>query len=277
MSIFDDIFGQVPDEPIYHYTSQQGMLGILKKKAIWASEVHYLNDSEEYGYAFNLLRRQLREGQYEPEFINTIEKTVTFYENIKVYVASFSGKGDLLSQWRAYCPDAGGFSIGFSYSDLESALQKQRFTLVSCVYDEKRQKNILNKLIKEALNRSGTYNPIQFRGFFAGTFIKISTVFKHPSFIDEKEWRMVSTPYIGYDEDNEERIYYREGKSMLIPYVECELADNDQDLSFKKIIVGPTPHPELSKESIVGLVRKYSKRPIHMKKVQLSTTPYRTW
>lgn len=32
---------------LYHYTSQVGLLGILQKKELWATQIQYLNDCED--------------------------------------------------------------------------------------------------------------------------------------------------------------------------------------------------------------------------------------
>jgi hypothetical protein len=37
-----------PPPILYHYTSQDGLLGILDSKSIWASKVQYLNDEQEF-------------------------------------------------------------------------------------------------------------------------------------------------------------------------------------------------------------------------------------
>jgi len=105
MSYLDTILRDIPQGPIYHYTSQRGLLGILRRKAIWATEIRYLNDAEEYRYAFSKLRERLREGQYDPEFVDAITHAADFLHNYSIFVASFSRQGDMLSQWRAYCPE----------------------------------------------------------------------------------------------------------------------------------------------------------------------------
>jgi hypothetical protein len=33
---------------LYHYTSQQGFLGIVEHRAIWASSIFHLNDAAEF-------------------------------------------------------------------------------------------------------------------------------------------------------------------------------------------------------------------------------------
>ena len=48
-------------EILYHYTSQTGLKGMLNKKTIWASKIHYLNDSKEFALALKLARNELTE------------------------------------------------------------------------------------------------------------------------------------------------------------------------------------------------------------------------
>jgi hypothetical protein len=38
---------QAKPELLYHYTTQHGLLGILKQKCIWATHIRYLNDTSE--------------------------------------------------------------------------------------------------------------------------------------------------------------------------------------------------------------------------------------
>ena len=49
------------DEPrfLYHYTTQKGLLGIMKEKQMRASNIFYLNDSSEYTFALELLEKRL--------------------------------------------------------------------------------------------------------------------------------------------------------------------------------------------------------------------------
>jgi hypothetical protein len=41
---------------IFHYTSQQGLLGIIKDKALWLSSIRHLSDAKEFGYAVELVQ-----------------------------------------------------------------------------------------------------------------------------------------------------------------------------------------------------------------------------
>jgi hypothetical protein len=42
--------------PLYHYTSVDALFGMLKNKALWATNVHYLNDASETEFGLRLMR-----------------------------------------------------------------------------------------------------------------------------------------------------------------------------------------------------------------------------
>jgi hypothetical protein len=49
-----------PPDIIYHYTSQDGLVKILKTKLLWASHILYLNDQKEFQHAFELTKEKLK-------------------------------------------------------------------------------------------------------------------------------------------------------------------------------------------------------------------------
>ncbi len=110
---------------LYHYTSLDGLLGIIKDKAIWATNILYLNDASEINYSKRLLIDQIyaykndilmdKESIYKLKFIDklidNINEYITDKEHSGFFVCSFSEKKDLLSQWRGYCPEGIGLSL----------------------------------------------------------------------------------------------------------------------------------------------------------------------
>src|SRR5215813_10915885 len=104
-----EILDRSAPEMLYHYTTQAGLLGIMRTKEIWASHTQYLNDLREFRHAMQLVREQLSEmnrpGSYEPaeqRLLTEMQDRIEGLESINVCVCSFSENGDALSQWRAY-------------------------------------------------------------------------------------------------------------------------------------------------------------------------------
>jgi hypothetical protein len=46
-AILNAILSEIPDKPLYHYTNQAGLLGIIKTKEIWATHHQCLNDTRQ--------------------------------------------------------------------------------------------------------------------------------------------------------------------------------------------------------------------------------------
>lgn len=125
----------IDPDVVYHYTDQKGLLGIIRGKSIWATDIRYLNDAAEFDHAIGLALKLMPPAKelYQNEDRPLLEKlqddlasmpklTFAFYG---IFVCSFSAERDQLSQWRAYCPAGTGFSIGFDFAKLrEIAVQK---------------------------------------------------------------------------------------------------------------------------------------------------------
>ncbi len=48
-------------EHLYHYTSIHGLHGILTSRFLWASEIHFLNDTQEFKYSFRILEKLFKD------------------------------------------------------------------------------------------------------------------------------------------------------------------------------------------------------------------------
>jgi hypothetical protein len=264
---------------IFHYTSQEGLLGIIRNKSLWTSDIRYLNDSTEFAYAVELSRTKLgRKLRAERGPWNTYYGAVLdgldAIKGIPLFVGSFSEQGDLLSQWRAYTSNGVGFSIGFDYHYLKTLAEKQHFRIVRCVYQESEHDALLEELINLAgsLVRDGEHEDAVI-AFFIGLYT-VAPALKHPSFSEEREWRLFSEigePQIPSDDM---RIKMRVGRSMLLPYKEFGLARDDGRVSLSKVIVGPTPHMALSISSLKSFLLSSE---VDGWQILPSTVPYRSW
>src|SRR4030042_493883 len=50
-----------PPERLYHYTSIDGLKGILDSRCLLASQIHFLNDTQEFKYSFDILKKLISE------------------------------------------------------------------------------------------------------------------------------------------------------------------------------------------------------------------------
>lgn len=114
---------------LYHYTNQNGLLGILKSKAIWATHLRYLNDLEEYSVGVRLVERVIEktrsQGLIEKETESSFKSILKTLSSCDFYAASFSraNDGDDLNLWRAYASSLPGYSLGFSQEKLRMVIR----------------------------------------------------------------------------------------------------------------------------------------------------------
>jgi hypothetical protein len=174
-----------PEELLYHYTTQHGLLGILKQKCIWATHIRYLNDTsegnivsrvifEEFSSRYNTaplfqmlgMATDKAASVVEPVDEDTLGQGTTMASwatSQNVFVSSFSEKGDSLSQWRAYSERSGGYSIGFRPEYLHAVGERflngrpDRFfqgsdTLVRCIYYDEEEERSLREEIKKLVS-----------------------------------------------------------------------------------------------------------------------------
>jgi hypothetical protein len=114
---------------LYHYTSQAGLLGILKSRGVWATDTRFLNDATEIVHTLSVARgmanKMFMDDEYRAAFGSLLGKALYEIENRAVFVTSLSEKPDLLSQWRGYCPGGAGVCVGFDKDGIEEFCQRQ--------------------------------------------------------------------------------------------------------------------------------------------------------
>ncbi len=218
------------DNALYHYTSAEALMGIIKSRSIWASNISYLNDEQEYFYATNLIKPfldQIERNSSNSFLLDFLTKLMIRDHCGPVFVASFSKDPDLLSQWRAYCKD-GGFSIGFKRDDLNRIAVESGFEIVKCIYDVKDQEKLIQHFINSLTEDiSMLAEPVTARNdalkFYAGKvnlqLKKLINIIKHPAFKEERECRLVRL----FVEANNAHQHFRAYNGLLIPYYEIPL------------------------------------------------------
>jgi hypothetical protein len=283
-------------EILCHYTSQTGLKGMLNEKTIWASKIHYLNDSKEFALALKLARDELTErinaapSKVGCSHLELLQDTIYTIEGVNTCVCCFSKRGDALSQWRGYGGGDAGFSVGFTREWFMRVKETLGLSLSPCIYDPEKQQRLIQDAIDEFLatntDKATDYwdrnrihvNPDRPRTFaalphagndFATRLAQIAPLIKHESFEDEKEWRLVATV-------SAHELHHRPGRSMLIPYYKIPIGDDDKFDSIREIVVGPTPHPKLSVASVRSLAIAAG---LDLKRDEIKPTriPFRNW
>jgi hypothetical protein len=268
---------------LWHYTTPEGLTGIIESNSLWATDVFYLNDSKEFMHGINIARELIKQklSSLDGAKKSRLERFDKDLSHIgpdhkrPVYICSFSKTKDELSQWRAYCR-GGGFSIGFPHQGLVDAIQGQHFDPMECVYDNDTQKNIIDHLIDLQV-MPYIENPQQFSkipcteqeisGIVCGGSTKFlwelsstCSTLKHPSFKREEEWRLVFDHGYAFekDENDKNKIVpeFRTKAGLIIPYTRIKLPEHEDFWRQVRIVIGPTKYEKELMGSVHTLFRK---------------------
>jgi hypothetical protein len=281
-------FNPVPTTPLYHYTTGNGLIEIIRSGELWSTQVACLNDSLELLYPSKLLNDKVR-----AKSASAISAEVDFLlkqidhgiadpaiDTEGWFVACFSEDGDDLSQWRAYGGGEGGYAIEFD-SEYIRLLQNPTMVLGKVEYNAERQdlfiENLLNNCIMfylDGLRKRRSPSSEQWTSEFLLCWSNLAMVFapfiKHPKFNGEREWRLV----YHLDDDGIRRKRYLQRRSMMTQHVPLRLKlheDGTPCLPLTGIVVGPSRHKEISKISVNDLLRTHGYPPC----ARLTEIPYR--
>jgi hypothetical protein len=113
--------GAVGVAELYHYTSGEGLVGIIESGDLWVTQASCLNDATEVRYAAAVLLDSFQRYRGFPldsdaAFIcdrAIAGLSVDAAPKSEWFVACLSEEADDLSQWRAYGRGEGGYAIGF--------------------------------------------------------------------------------------------------------------------------------------------------------------------
>jgi Protein of unknown function (DUF2971) len=263
---------------LFHYTSLGSAEKIVQSRELWATNIYYLNDGSEFTHGIRLMREYLatvaERSAAAREFRDDVSWTAFESPYLNVFIVSFSETGDLLSQWRSYCPPNRGISLGLPAEALKSAAKRQGFDLVQCSYDLLQQQTVVKDVARRWMRKHKATRTDAARAAvasgFAASFARVAASFKDASFAEEREWRLVR-----FASEESSGVRYREGSSTLIPYLVYQLpVDAKLRLVLPRIIVGPTPHANLSRRAVVRMLKDKS---VGWQVVAPSGTPFRAW
>jgi hypothetical protein len=277
--VYSDAVPEQTIQHLYHYTSIRGVEGIINNKAVWASILHFMNDSAEWGYALDLARTEVRRHSNErpdprwPIIISQLADGLDRFRHLNLCIFSLSEISNQLSQWRAYCPPDGGYAIRFNIEHLKEQLDAQGFKLLKCEYDPPLQCELVRSFVCSALStirvipQEGSLDALisQAQEKLIELLIVIAPRLKHPDFREEREWRAMKLV-----KSDDLSMSYRIQGSIAIPHCVISLDKVRGEFPIEDIMVGPNPHQALAVNGLTRIVFKAGVR-----SVTTSQTPLR--
>jgi hypothetical protein len=288
--ITKSLYSDIPKETLYHYTTFTGLVGIINSRVLWASYIRYMNDSAELKHSVDLIHMEITQritaGHAKPNLLNQFLEWVThrITNGHMLFAASFRSNGNLLSQWRGYSKLGKGVSLGFDPSYILKCANEQSFQIGKCIYNSADQRRLIKQVVdsvedlaQEQRRNSDTAEKCTPQAYYdaferiESDLLRIAAILKHPSFQEEEEWRIVSPSLMDYMASP---VLFREGTSMLVPYVEFKLLqEKEKPVALEHIFLGPTPNINISMNSLTMFLAKNGVNP--EKGITYCEIPYR--
>ncbi|MBN9105485.1 MAG: hypothetical protein J0I14_10820 [Propionibacteriaceae bacterium] len=97
---------------VFHYTSAEGLLGIIESKVLWASEASSLNDTAELNQGWEIIDKWLS-GQPDSDTVSTLRYLAEIPRTARteVLVLSASTDPEDAGQWRNYGAEGRGYAV----------------------------------------------------------------------------------------------------------------------------------------------------------------------
>lgn len=244
---------------VFHYTSSQGLIGILESKRLWASEASSLNDLAEIRQGWDSIREWLMI-QPKSEAVDMLSRFAAdpMKGKHEVFVLSGSTAADDANQWRLYADGATGYVI-----ELDGSIQLAAVTDVPAapappkrpafggvadiatvtpwlhvLYKQAEIEAALKELVTAVETRSLSIDTSvaneegrdwYFDGLQDESYEALATVahlIKAPGFAGENEVRVVATFFWG-----EDHIHYRPGPHGIVGYATLTQVPRDHSSS----------------------------------------------
>src|SRR5665647_72791 len=91
-----ELYKQEPSELIFHYTNLSGLISIVENQCIWATDLYFLNDRNEYKHGTSIINEVIESIKTEENkfILHAITEVLKDISSVDRYVACFSQNGD---------------------------------------------------------------------------------------------------------------------------------------------------------------------------------------
>ncbi len=269
-------FGDSPTSPLAHYTTFEGMKGILSERRIWATESRYLNDASERSFAADQLEKlfQTQENLYPGTIVPTMiaearEYLKSRFDQNAHFVACFCEGSDLLSMWSPYAAAGGGYALEFDGPRIAQLARLPSAFFFKVLYGAPLPGHPLVDAFARSCKNMAENTKIDPKMAAVAPmlvsplelcFIRL----KDEAFEHEKEWRAVAIVPLDPFASPYTEMEFRSSSAAPRPFIRLSLppeigAESKKvpPLPLLRVVVGPTLRHADTIRSVRWLLRKY--------------------
>ncbi|MDH1261973.1 DUF2971 domain-containing protein [Pseudomonas sp. GD03944] len=254
---------------LFHYTDTHGLMGIINARALWATDINFLNDSNEFHAGIKTLtafckHQALRTAQSADPVMQAATRLYEILPGIiqsnltnrDLYITSFSSQGDSLRQWMSYSPQNAGYCLVFDSERLLIPSARANALRLRCRVEDVdygmgqfgrlASPEVLIEAIEKKMKVEGALDKLTLE--IANTLMFHCCAIKNGEFSDERETRLVIQSTM--ERDHQTRHRARSG--VIIPYIEYPIEPS----WIKKIIIGPNINMPLARRGLADFLTK---------------------
>lgn len=266
---------------IYHYTSVEGVLGILDKSEFWVTKSDFLNDISEINYTFDLfeenflnkIKNENVRTRMISQFHSEIDKDRALYDKalFGTYIISFSTNQDNLLLWSEFAGKM-GYNLGFNIEYLKDEFNRKsvrddelylKFD-GKVIYNREEQIRLLgNKIDWKLISDSSDKNMNSLENLDESISDKIiedfiseiffycliySMFFKDSKFEQEEEYRFIFQAFHNHIiVSTNKEMHFRVKEGALCPFVKVPFKGLN---SLESITIGPKNNIDIAKKGL---------------------------
>ena len=266
-------------EKLYHYTTAEGVRGIVENREFMATKSDFLNDKLEFQYAVEVMERLTE------KYIVNEELRTRFFAKLKqeidrlgiitpvcrdadcqedglsFYVVAFSKLQNNALLWAEFT-DFKGYCLEFDYMKLVEGFQHRVFLHGTVIYDEEEQMNGLLESLLSCIRNLEREGMTDLQGFFEeegeisddslkklaeemAVVVSVYAMFFKKSFFEgEEEYRFVFPPII--NELGVAKPDFRLLDQIFLPYIMVEFDNKLKDIPLESVMVGAKNNSDIA-------------------------------
>ncbi len=295
---------------LFHYTTFEGLKGILEENCFRATDAYTTNDSQEIVHGIDLIKHHLDKSEENKDIKEKVRGFIdhligkerpdklargvfltcfSSYDAADVDKDSYHFKSGLLSQWRGYGLKQ-GYLLKFDSDSLLEGFADENKKDKGDVFRSYgnvaycNSENFLNNKDNEESFSKIAESIEQFkknpRGFGESkemelfrSILSICLHNKHEGFREERECRVTKTIWKNEESVKKHDVFFYEGCGGLVrSYV--KILKGKPRKALKEIIVGPSPNKERNKIQIESFLKQIGSEIGPNVKVEISATPF---
>lgn len=221
--MINDEPSQAPPSVLYHYTSLEGLIGILTSGTLRATLITQLNDRLELRPGLSALTKVLEEHKAHRVLEELRDK-----DDDRVFVSCFCASPSMIPMWSTYAAAAGGgYAIGIRTEKLKDAtvlgVADRRPALRRVSYDRSGAAASIDRLASAMVVEEESDDPQFAEGWSANEILDQAAALKSSPWSYEDEWRLVIAHHTFCGDDREQSLRCRPSPHGPVPYLEVKM------------------------------------------------------